>query len=89
MDMDHLLKIIHLEIKIALINSKIFILRNQKKSAIALYLVFLAGSLFVNYRLITGNFSNLILLMGIQSIAGVPLVIFFWYTRLKKDQKRT
>lgn len=89
MDMDHLLKIIYLEIKIALINSKIFILRNQKKSAIALYLVFLAGSLFVNYRLITGNFSNLILLMGIQSIAGVPLVIFFWYTRLKKDQKRT
>ncbi len=87
--MDHLLKIIYLEIKIALINSKIFILRNQKKSAIALYLVFLAGSLFVNYRLITGNFSNLILLMGIQSIAGVPLVIFFWYTRLKKDQKRT
>ena len=89
MDMDHLLKIIYLEIKTALINSKIFILRNQKKSAIALYLVFLAGSLFVNYRLITGNFSNLILLMGIQSIAGVPLVIFFWYTRLKKDQKRT
>lgn len=76
MDVDRLLKLLYLDIKLALLGLQIFVLKKEKQAALAVYLIFLAGSLFAIYLLLTRGMSSLKSVMGIQAIFGLPLIVF-------------